>query len=172
MYTGMRSDLLNSDLHSHNPPARIREPGPGRNPPVSLGHGLAGSDLDNLWDKNLFVTMPAYGRKFMQSMHHPFHEVLACLYLNNGHAAIAYNSYFRGEMDTALAHLPTVLNTARQLDASGVLLAHNPVWYGDSELPDLGLIHQQIQAVGIALHDFLLIGGGGNILSMRVHGAL
>ncbi len=172
MHTGIRVYSSAAELPPFNPPPEIRESFSNRRSSVPLGHGLAGSDLSALWDPARFVQdcIP-YGSAFMKRMHHPFHEVLACLYLNNEHAAIAYNSYFRGEKATALAHLPTVLRTARQFGAVRVLLAHNPNWDADSKLPVLALAYQQMQAAGVELHDFLLI-RNDSTLSMRAHGGL
>lgn len=170
MYTGTRAYRAAASGFLSNPPPGIREPRSRHKPPP--GHGLAGTDLDSLWDRTLFLANPlSYGRQFMQRMHHPFHEVLACLYLNAESSAVAYNSYFRGEKTSALEYLPTVLHTARQLGVMRVLLAHNPVWDADSGLPELSLLCWQLQEAGVELHDFLLI-GSGNTLSLRAHGAL
>ncbi|MGH8455066.1 MAG: JAB domain-containing protein [Nevskiales bacterium] len=171
MFTGIRDGNLAAHL-DHRPYSTVREPRGRYGRPFIPGHVLAGSDLSVLWDPARFVRdgIP-YGCAFMKRMHHPFHEVLACLYLNAEHAAIAYNSYFRGEKTSALANLPTVQHSARQLGAARVLLAHNPIWDADSSLPDLSLVSRQMQAVGVELHDFLLI-SSGNTLSMRAHGVL
>lgn len=171
MYAGVR-DEKSADCFSHSAGAWVGEARSRYGRPAAPAATLAGFDLISLWDPAGFVRdcIP-YGCAFMKRMHHPFHEVLACLYLNDEHAAIAYNSYFRGEKASALAHLPTVLHSARQLGAVRVLLAHNPIWDADSRLPDLGLAYQQMQAAGVELHDFLLIGSGGT-LSMRAHGGL
>lgn len=166
MRTGTCSYSYGIDLTPLNPPPELREAFADRRRTAAPGHGFAGTDLDRLWDARLFLSQAGYGREFMKRMHHPFHEVLACLYLNAGNAAIAYNSYFRGERATALAHLPTVLQSATRLGAVRILLSHNPAWVADYRPPNMGLLAHQIQASGIELHDFLLL-RGDTTLSLR-----
>lgn len=172
MRTGTRVTYPDPAFSGLEPPPEIRESFSRRRPAGLPEHTLAGSDLRLLWDSARFLhhCIP-YGCEFMRRMHHPFHEVLACLYLSDTHEAIAYNSHFRGEKSSALAHLPGIARTAQQLAAARVLLAHNPVWYPDSRLPDLGLASRQLRMAGVELHDFLLI-RPDTTLSLRAHGAL
>ena len=171
MYTGTRTYASADTLPSRKATAKIAEP-VRRRTPTSYGHGLAGLDLENLWDKSLFLKSPLdYSRNFMKRMHHPFHEVLACLYLNADNAAVAYNRFFRGERSTALAHIPTIVRSAGQLNVPRVVLAHNPICSTDTRLPDLSLVCRQLQATGIELFDFLLI-HSDRTLSMRAHDGL
>lgn len=103
----------------------------------------------------------------MQRMHHPFHEVLACLYLGAGHQAIAYNRYFRGETGSALNHLPTVAQTASQLGARRLILACNGRPRADIMRAAMHEFHDRLTAHGIEVHDFLLLGPGqsGSLLT-------
>jgi DNA repair protein RadC len=122
-----------------------------------MAGGLAGQDLSTLWDADEFARRDGYCREFMQRMHHPFHEVLACLYLGTVHQAIAYNRYFRGEADSALDHLPTVVQTAKQLAASRLILAYNTRPRADVMRVTMHEFHGKLAEHGIQVHDFLLL---------------
>jgi DNA repair protein RadC len=160
MYTGTYLPGTGEAIPA-GPSPEIREPAPRqRGSAVPLGHGLAGHDLHTLWDRVQFRQNPLeYGRAFMRRMHHPFHEVLAGLYLGADDQAVAYNGYFRGDRTSALAHLPVVVQTARQLGCPRLLLAHNPFLPDPAKAPDYAGIEHWLRAAGIELLDWLLIRG-------------
>ena len=153
---------LDSVFYLPKQPPALREAAPRQGKPVPpLGHGLAGTDLGLLWKAAHFREHGrAYARDFMERMHHPFHEVLACLYLNDEHDAIAYNRYFRGEKASALAHLPNIARTARQIAATRVVLAYNLRFDPESTLPDIRRVYGCMAEDGVEVFDFLLVNPG------------
>jgi DNA repair protein RadC len=167
MYTGTYLSGAGDFLPASLTP-QIREPASRqRGSSVPLGHGLAGHDLHNLWNRVQFRQNPLeYGRAFMRRMHHPFHEVLAGLYLDGDDQAVAYNGHFRGERTTALAHLPRVVQTARQLGCPRLFLAHNPFLPDPAKAPDYARIEHWLRAAGIELLDCLMI-RGDEVISLR-----
>ncbi len=167
MYTGTCLDYPGGRL-SAAPIPKIRESSTrhrqGSAPP---GHGLAGYDLHALWDIHAYRRdPPGYGQAFMQRMHHPFHEVLACLYVNGDDQAVAYHSHFRGDKSSALAYVPDVARIARQLGCLRVLLAHNPFLPDPSRRPDYARLQDWLRVAGCEPLDLLLI-QGGQAISLR-----
>lgn len=158
----MYAATLPAAFHLSNQPPTLREPVSlyGK-PRLPAGQVLAGHDLGKLWEVAQFVLNGrSYAREFMERMHHPFHEVLACLYLNTEHEAVAYNRYFRGERASALAHLPTIAQTARQIAAKQVILAYNLQFDPEATLPDIRRVYARMSDEGVNVFDFLLINPG------------
>lgn len=123
--------------------------------------GLAGADLSAQWDAAEFSRRGReYSQAFMTQMHHPFGEVLGVLFLDAQHQALRYNTYFRGSRPSALSHLPGVVQTARQIHATRVLLAYNMLFDPNATLPDVRRLYARMEEAGVELHDFLLISPG------------
>jgi hypothetical protein len=123
--------------------------------------GLAGADLASQWEPAQFALRGRdYSREFMTRMHHPFGEVLGVLFLDAGHKALGYNTYFRGDRPSALSHLPGVAPAARELGAVRLVLAWNMIFDPDATLPDVRRMHARMDETGVELHDFLLISPG------------
>lgn len=152
-----------SAAHSHNRLSStirpLRDAGEvAANPEV---RGLAGADLSTQWDATQFALRGRdYSQEFMARMHHPFGEVLAALFMDTGHMALRYNTYFRGDRPSALSHLPGIANAARDLGAARVILAYNMIFDPDATLPDVRRMHARMLEAGVELHDFLLISPG------------
>ena len=158
MYGAIRSRSTRSDSLSSSLPFPGESAATPFEPQVQ---GLAGADLSNQWDATQFASCGRdYSREFMTRMHHPFGEVLAALFLDAQHNALAYLTCFRGDRPSALSHLPGITQTAQQAGAVCVVLAYNMIFDPSATLPDVRRIHARMDEAGVALHDFLLINPG------------
>jgi len=109
------------------------------------------------------------------SLAHEPRERFHLLFLDRKNALIADETQGRGTVDHTPVYPREVVKRALDLHASGIIMVHNHP-SGDptpsrADIDMTRLVHDAAQAVGIVLHDHLIIGRGGHS-SFRALGLL
>lgn len=117
----------------------------------------------------------AAGRYFARRMRHLPHEEFACLFLDNQHRVLAFETLFRGTLDGAEVHAREVVKRALAHNAAALLLAHNhPSGNREPSAADRAVTQRLQQALGLVdvrvLDHFIL--GDGEPVSMASLGCL
>ena len=77
-------------------------------------------------------------------------ECFAVLYLNTRHELLAYKEHFYGTVDGASVHPRVIAQTALQVNAAAVILAHNhPSGVAEPSEADRQITRRLVQALGL-----------------------
>ncbi|WP_150047326.1 RadC family protein [Methylomonas rhizoryzae] len=91
-------------------------------------------------------------------------EVFACLFLDSQNRVIAYQELFEGTIDQAVVYPREVVKCCLQLNATGVIFAHNhPSGYSNPSLSDKRVtdtLKQALDLIDVKVFDHLVIGDG------------
>ena len=102
-------------------------------------------------------------------------EVFVCLFLDNRHRLISAEEMFQGTINGASVHPREVVKRALQLNASGVILAHNhPSGVADPSQADELItrrLKEALALVDIRCLDHLIVGGTA-VMSLAERGLL
>ena len=104
-------------------------------------------------------------RRFLRlKLAHQPREVFACLFLDNRHRLIRFESLFYGTVDRASVHPREVLRRALELNAAAVILAHNhPSGVAEPSASDLALtqdLTDLLRRIDVRVLDHLVVGQG------------
>ena len=107
-------------------------------------------------------------RRFLRlQLGHQPREVFACLFLDNRHRLIRFESLFFGTVDRAAVHPREVLRRALELNAAAVILAHNhPSGVAEPSASDLALtedLGDLLRRIDVRVLDHLVIGRGTEV---------
>lgn len=107
-------------------------------------------------------------RRFLRlKLGHQPREVFACLFLDNRHRLIRFESLFFGTVDRASVHPREVLRRALELNAAAVILAHNhPSGVAEPSASDLALtedLRDLLGRIDVRVLDHLVIGRGTEV---------
>ncbi len=102
-------------------------------------------------------------------------EVFACLFLDNRHRVIAFETLFQGTIDGATVHPREVVKCALQHNAAALILAHNhPSGVAEPSAADQLITRRLQDALGlvdIRVLDHVIVGDGASY-SFAAHGLL
>lgn len=108
-------------------------------------------------------------------MRHHQQEVFACLFLDNKHRIIRFESMFYGTIDAASVYPREVVKKALSLNAAAVILSHNhPSGVAEPSLADKQITKRLIDALGlvdIRVLDHMIV-GDPDVLSFAEQGLL
>ena len=94
-------------------------------------------------------------------------EVFACLFLDNRHRLICFETLFLGTIDRASVHPREVLRRALEVNAAALILAHNhPSGIAEPSASDLALTEDLAELLGridVRVLDHLVVGGGTEV---------
>jgi DNA repair protein RadC len=103
------------------------------------------------------------------------HEAFCCLFLDNQHRVLAFETLFRGTIDGAQVYPREVVKRALQLNANALILAHNhPSGHAEPSEADRYITRKLVDAlrlVDVRVLDHFII-GGGEISSFAEQGLL
>ncbi|PZN75365.1 MAG: DNA repair protein [Candidatus Methylumidiphilus alinenensis] len=103
------------------------------------------------------------------------HECFCCLYLDNQHRVLQFESLFRGTIDGASVYPREVVKRALALNASAIIFAHNhPSGTADPSEADKFITQRLKQALGlldIRVLDHFIV-GGAEVMSFAEKGLL
>ena len=98
---------------------------------------------------------------------HQPREVFVCLFLDNRHRLICFETLFLGTVDRASVHPREVLRRALELNAAAVILAHNhPSGIAEPSASDLKLTEELAELLGridVRVLDHLVVGRGTEV---------
>ena len=90
------------------------------------------------------------------------HEVFCCLFLDNRHRLIVFETLFRGTVDGATVHVREVVKQALSHNAAAVILAHNhPSGVAEPSAADEAItirLQSALELVGIRTLDHVIVG--------------
>jgi DNA repair protein RadC len=103
------------------------------------------------------------------------HEVFACLFLDQRHRLIAFQTLFAGTIDGCSAHPWEVVKAALRVNAAAVILAHNhPSGVAEPSRADEALttrLKEALALVDVRVLDHFVVGGAATV-SFATRGAL
>ena len=111
------------------------------------------------------IRCPADTEAFLMArLRHLEHERFCCLFLDNRHRVLAFESLFRGTIDGTSVYPREVVKEALKANAAAVILAHNhPSGVAEPSQADERITRRlkaALDLVDIRLLDHLVIGGG------------
>ncbi|HHC72615.1 MAG TPA: JAB domain-containing protein [Thiotrichales bacterium] len=119
---------------------------------------------------------PEQTRRFLsaQLRHHP-HELFACIFLDNRHRVIAFETLFRGTIDGATVHPREVVKRALAHNAAALILAHNhPSGVAEPSSADTRItrrLKESLALVDVRVLDHIVV-GDGEMASLAERGLL
>jgi len=132
--------------------------------------------LDQRFSRGPVVSDPKAAREYvMLQLADLEHEVFACLFLDNRHRVLAWESMFRGTIDSASVHPREVVKTALRHNAAAVILTHNhPSGIPEPSNSDQAITRRLVDSlalIDVRVLDHLVV-GGSEITSMAERGLL
>lgn len=117
---------------------------------------------------------PLAVREYLKSMlRHEPHEVFGCLFLDSKHRVLAFESLFRGSIDSTSVYPRQVVKRALAHNAAALILCHNhPSGNSDPSQADRKLtqrLRQALDLIDVRVLDHFII-GDGDPLSMAEYG--
>ena len=117
---------------------------------------------------------PVAVREYLKSMlRHEPHEVFGCLFLDSKHRVLAFESLFRGSIDTTSVYPRQVVKRALAHNAAALILCHNhPSGNSDPSEADRKLtkrLQEALNLIDVRVLDHFII-GDGDPLSMAEYG--
>ena len=111
------------------------------------------------------IRSPADTEAFLQAhMRHLDHEVFCCLFLDNRHRVLCFDTLFRGTIDGTSVYPREVVKEALAVNAAAIILAHNhPSGVAEPSQADERItrrLKSALELVDIRLLDHLIIGDG------------
>lgn len=114
-------------------------------------------------------------RYLTAQLRHEPHEVFACLFLDNRHRVLAFETLFHGTIDSAAVHARPLVKQALHHNAAAVILAHNhPSGVADPSQADHHITRRLQEALGlidVRVLDHMVI-GDGDVISFAENGWL
>lgn len=151
----------------------LQDPGLGRARIARLHAALAvieAAALDALEARSELplLSSSAAVRRFLRlNMAHLPREVFGCLFLDNRHRLIRFETLFMGTVDRASVHPREVLRRALELNAGAVILAHNhPSGVAEPSASDLALtldLTDLLRRIDVRVLDHLVVGRGSEV---------
>ena len=119
---------------------------------------------------------PADTEAFLKAhMRHLDHEIFCCLFLDNRHRVLCFETLFRGTIDGTSVYPREVVKEALAVNAAAIILAHNhPSGVAEPSQADERItkrLKSALELVDIRLLDHLIIGDGSST-SMASRGIL
>lgn len=114
------------------------------------------------------LTSPELAQQYLvtQLRHQP-HEVFACLFLNNQHQVLAFESLFRGTLDAASVYPREVVKRVLEHNAAAVIFAHNhPSGVAEPSRADTQItdrLKQALALIDVRVLDHFVIGNGETV---------
>ena len=111
------------------------------------------------------IRSPADTEAFLQAhLRHLDHEVFCCLFLDNRHRVLCFDTLFRGTIDGTSVYPREVVKEALAVNAAAIILAHNhPSGVAEPSQADERItrrLKSALELVDIRLLDHLIIGDG------------
>ena len=111
------------------------------------------------------IRSPADTKAFLQAhMRHLDHEIFCCLFLDNRHRVLCFDTLFRGTIDGTSVYPREVVKEALAVNAAAIILAHNhPSGVAEPSQADERItkrLKSALELVDIRLLDHLIIGDG------------
>jgi DNA repair protein RadC len=111
------------------------------------------------------LTSPADTRQFLLAkMRDLAHEEFACIWLDNQHQVLAFETLFKGTIDSAAVYPREVVKTALKHNAAAVIIAHNhPSGIAEPSQADQLLtekLKKAFSAIEVRLLDHMVVGQG------------
>jgi DNA repair protein RadC len=111
------------------------------------------------------LTSPADTRQFLLAkMRDLAHEEFACIWLDNQHQVLAFETLFTGTIDSAAVYPREVIKTALKHNAAAVIIAHNhPSGIAEPSQADQLLtekLKQAFSSIDVRLLDHMVVGQG------------
>lgn len=129
---------------------------------------LATKILEQRMQKGDALTCPADTKRYLTvALGHLEQEVFACLFLNNRHQVISFDTLFYGTIDGASVHPREVVKRAIAHNAAAIIAAHNhPSGVAEPSQADLMLtrrLRDSLGLVDIRLLDHIVVGGADTV---------
>lgn len=126
-------------------------------------------------DKGDAFTQPEKVARFLQTqLGHQAREQFACLFLDQQHHLLAYETLFYGTLNQASVYPREIIKRALELNSAAIILAHNhPSGDPNPSQADIQLteqIKQTLQLLDIRLLDHFVIGDLGRWCSLAQTG--
>ena len=90
------------------------------------------------------------------------YEVFACVFLDNRHRVIKYETMFRGTINGASVHPREVVKRTLELNAAALIVAHNHpsgvAEPSDADIAITGRLREALKLVDVRLLDHLIVG--------------
>lgn len=123
---------------------------------------------------NSVLENPLAVRDYLKSMlRHEPHEVFGCLFLDSKHRVLAFESLFRGSIDSTSVYPRQVVKRALAHNAAALILCHNhPSGNPDPSQADRKLtkrLQEALELIDVRVLDHFII-GDGDPLSMAEYG--
>ncbi|WP_160108505.1 RadC family protein [Pseudomonas izuensis] len=123
---------------------------------------------------NSVLENPVAVRDYLKSMlRHEPHEVFGCLFLDSKHRALAFESLFRGSIDSTSVYPRQVVKRALAHNAAALILCHNhPSGNSTPSQADRSLtkrLQKALELIDVRVLDHFII-GDGDPLSMAEYG--
>lgn len=117
---------------------------------------------------------PIEVRNYLKAMlRHEPHEVFGCLFLDSKHRVLAFETLFRGSIDTTSVHPRQVVKRALAHNAAAVILCHNhPSGHVEPSQADrvlTKLLQEVLGMIDVRVLDHFIV-GDGDPLSMAEYG--
>ena len=153
------------------PTERLREaPGLGEVRVSRLLAGLAVLEREahaRIEQPQLLSSSSAVRRFLRLKLAHLPREVFACLFLDNRHRLIRFETLFLGTVDRASVHPREVLRRALELNCAAVIFAHNhPSGIAEPSASDLTLtrdLMDLLSRIDVRVLDHLVVGRGSEV---------
>ncbi len=153
------------------PAARLLdEPGVGEARAARLQAAVALMELgalETLADRPVLTSSGAVRRFLRLKLSHLPREVFACLFLDNRHRLIRFETLFMGTVDRASVHPREVLRRALELNSAALILAHNhPSGVAEPSASDLALtrdLRDLLGRIDVRVLDHLIVGQGSEV---------
>ena len=114
------------------------------------------------------LTSPEASKEFLRLRLAPLeHEVFACLFLDNRHRVIAFETLFRGTIDGASVYPREVVKTALRHNAAAVIFSHNhPSGVAEPSRADEQItrrLKDALALIDVRVLDHIIVGTEGTI---------
>jgi DNA repair protein RadC len=111
------------------------------------------------------IRSPGDTEAFLQAhMRHLGHEIFCCIFLDNRHRVLCFDTLFRGTIDGTSVYPREVVKEALAVNAAAIILAHNhPSGVAEPSQADERItrrLKSALDLVDIRLLDHLIIGDG------------
>ena len=143
-------------------------------PSIVLPASLTADDLieiaqllaqSRLREKEHFTSPELVGDYFTAAMRSLEQEVFVCLFLDNQHCKIAFETLFYGTIDGATVHPREVVKRALQLNAAAVIIGHNhPSGVSEPSQADRRIterLKQALELIDVRVLDHFVVGNAG-----------
>ncbi len=117
-----------------------------------------GDVLQSAADTQLYLTA---------KLRHEPHEVFACLFLDNRHRVISFETLFYGTIDGASVHPRQVMKRALHYNAAALILAHNhPSGIAEPSSADVQItlrLKEALAFIDVRVLDHIVVGDGQSV---------